>query len=407
MQTSGTRVARVPLERLETLARAESPPADARFALVAVERRWTTERAAAYRAILSWWLASRVVVVGTALAVQALGWPRRSWYPSVARHPFALLTSWDGRWYRMVATRGYLLVPHHQSDVAFFPLYPALLAALHRAGLSLDAAGLLVDNLGLLVGLAALYELARTWLPADAARRTAVYAAVFPAGYVFSMVYPEGLVIAAMALAAVLATRGRWRAAAVAAAIAALARPEALFLVLPLAALARNAWPRLDASGRCRALVAVGAAPAAVAGVALYDWRTFGDATAFSTAERAWGRRLSPLGIRHAVVEVSRVTGPNLWLLRDVAFCAVYVLLLLAAWRAGVPRSWLLAGALIVLLPLETGSFTSDARFGLLALPVYAGAAALGRRRWADVALRASSFILLVGLTATILERWP
>jgi hypothetical protein len=66
-----------------------------------------------------------------------------------------------------------------------------------------------------------------------------------------------------------------------------------------------------------------------------------------------------------------------------------------------------LAGALIVLLPLASGSFTSDARFGLLALPVYASLAWLGSRRWADVLLRGSMLLLLVAGTATVLVRWP
>src|SRR5437588_710291 len=84
---------------------------------------------------------------------------------------------------------------------------------------------------------------ARCWVDQTTARRAAVYAALFPVGYVFSMVYPEALVLAAIAIAGVLASRGRWGGAAVAAALAALTRPEALLLVLPLAFLAARQWP--------------------------------------------------------------------------------------------------------------------------------------------------------------------
>jgi dolichol-phosphate mannosyltransferase len=372
------------------------------------ERVRASERAAAYRAVALWWAVSRMLVLGTALTVQALRWPRASWYPSLHRQPLALLGAWDGRWYRMVAERGYLAVPHHQSDVAFFPLFPVLLGALRRAGLSLDTSGLLLANLGLLVGLAALYELARTWLPQQAAVRTAVYAAVFPMGYVFSMVYPEALVLAAMALAGVFAARGRWAAAAVAAAVGGFARPEAMFLVVPLLVLAARRWRTLGDRDRRRALAAVGAAPAAVAGVALYDWRTFGNALAFSTAQRAWGRWFSPDGVARAVGELARAPGTqNVWLFRDAGLCVLYVLLLVAALRAGVPGSWVVAGGLIVLLPLESGSFTSDGRFGLLALPVYAGLGAAGSRPWLDRLVRCSGVVLLVAASATLLLRWP
>ena len=208
-------------------------PADASARLAAaLESLRATERLAAYRTIALWWLGSRALVFATALTAQALRWPKPGWYPSLEGHHLALLTTWDGRWYRMVASRGYLAIPHHQSDTAFFPLYPALLRAAHATGMSLDTAGLLLSNAALLVAICALYELARCWCENGAARRAAVYAAFFPVGYVFSMVYPEALVLAAIALAGVFAHRRRWSAAAVAAAVAALTRPSAFKLRL-------------------------------------------------------------------------------------------------------------------------------------------------------------------------------
>src|SRR5262249_23327148 len=240
-----------------------------------------------------------------------------------------LLTAWDGRWYRMVAERGYIVIPRHQSDTAFFPLYPALLRAGRALGLSADATGLLVANLALLVALVALYELVRTWTDERTARRAAVYAAIFPVGYVFSMVYPEALVLAAMALAGVLAARGRWTGAAVAAAVAALTRPEALLLRLPLRALAARESRRAESRARLGARTAVAAAPAALAGVCAYEWRTFGDALAFGTAQRSWGRAFELEGPWRAVDELAESVGTaNAWLFRDAAFCVVYVLLL-------------------------------------------------------------------------------
>src|SRR5207237_1362940 len=80
-------------------------------------------------------------------------------------------------------------------------------------GLSADTAGLLIANLALLVALVALYELVRVWTDERTARRAAVYAAIFPVGYVFSMVYPEAVVLAGMSVAGVLAARGRWTGA--------------------------------------------------------------------------------------------------------------------------------------------------------------------------------------------------
>jgi dolichol-phosphate mannosyltransferase len=366
------------------------------------------ERARAYATVLGWWLLSRVLVFTAVTIVQLVGWPRRSWYLGVGNHPFSLLNGWDGRWYRMVAEGGYLVLPHHQSDTAFFPLFPLLISLLGGIGMSPEAAGLLVANAGLVVALLALYELTRLWVDESTARRAAVYAAIFPVGYAFSMAYPESILVAAMALAGVLAARGRWRGAAACAAVGAIARPEAIFLVLPLGALAIRRWRTASSRERAHMLTAVGAAPAALGGLMLYHWRTFGDPIAFSTAQQAWGRRFSVDGVHRAIVELAHSPGTeNVWLFRDAAFCVLYVLCLALAIRVGVPKSWTLAGALIVLLPVWSGSFTSDARFGMVALPVYSGLAALGRRAWLDRTLRVTSLALLTAAAATILLRWP
>jgi hypothetical protein len=354
-------------------------------ASVSIRRRLGEERFSAYRRILVWGIVSRVVVFATVLASWQTRWLEPAGWARQHHDPLSILNAWDGRWYRIVAQRGYVDIPHHQSDTAFFPLYPVLINALHGLGFSFSTAALVLANVGFVVALGALYELARTWLPAAFAERTAIYAALFPLGFVFSMSYPEGLVLAAMAGGGVCAYRGRWRLAAVLAVAATLARPEGLFIALPIAAVAFRRRHEIDARERSSALVAVAAAPAALASVMGYEQLTVGNALAFTQAQKEWGRRFSPTGVVRAVQELLHAHGPNQWLWRDAVFCIVYVVLLLAALRIGVPKSWIVMGALIVLLPLESGSFTSAGRFGLLALPIYAGLARFGQRRFVDI----------------------
>lgn len=368
----------------------------------------TRARRSGHKEILLWWAASRVLVISGAVVVQLFGWPRASWHPSLLRHPLALLGIWDGRWYALIADHGYLLIPGRQSDPAFFPLYPIMLAGLHELGLTLLLGGLLLSNLGFLVGLLALYELGRWWLPERDARRAAIYAAVFPAGYVFSMAYPEGVVFAALALASLFALRERWLACAVCAAAATLARPEGLFVALPICAIVARRWPLLPSLARGRALAAALAAPIALASFLLYLWVVLGDPLAWMAAERAWGRGVEVTGIARAGFELATsVEHDKGWLFRDAAFTAVYLASLWVALRARIPRSWVAAGGLIVLLPLLSGSFTSDARFGLLALPVYFGLGVLGRASWFNHAFLVVSPLLLVAGVFTLLMRFP
>ena len=368
---------------------------------------WATIATVGRRRIFAWWLASRVLVFVSAAIVQIARIPRAQ--PSgFLAHPFALVGSWDSRWYRIIADRGYLVVPHQYSDPAFFPLLPIIERLGTAIGLPDIVTGALVANLGFLAGLMALYALGCELLPEAEARRAAIYLAIFPMGFVFALAYPEGLVLPLLALAALCALRDRWLAGAVCAAAATLARPEGLFLVFPLAAIAVRRWPTASESLRARSLAAVLAPAAAMASFSVYLWWTVGDPLAWSNAERAWGRSFSVHGLRNAFAQLLVAQGNhNAWIYRDVAFCALYVVLLIVAHRAGLPRSWIAAGAATVLLPIASGSFTSDARFGLLAPPVFWGLAILGRRPALDRAVLILCPLLLVAGVVTLPLRWP
>jgi hypothetical protein len=97
----------------------------------------------------------------------------------------------------------------------------------------------------------------------------------------------------------------------------------------------------------------------------------------------------------------------NYWLFRDAAFCALYVGLIVIALWARVPWPWVVAAALTVLVPLASGSVTSDARFGLLALAVFWGLAVLGRCRWVNRSLLIVSPLLLAAAVFTIPLHFP
>jgi hypothetical protein len=211
------------------------------------------------------------------------------------------------------------------------------------------------------------------------------------------MMYPESVVLAALVLALLLALRGRWIASAVAGSIAALGRPEAAFLVIPVAALVYERWRRLPASEQGEALGAVVAPVASAATFPLYLSWTLHNVHAWNWAERGWGRSFKADGIVKAFTGLPSLIGQNHWLIRDVVFAVVYLVLLYVAWRVGIGLAWVVAGLLVFVLPLTSGSFVSDARFGLFALPAYWGLAALTRRRLALAAVLLFSLALLVG----------
>jgi hypothetical protein len=370
-------------------------------AIVETPRSIARVRDAAW--VAGWWAGSRALVLGTAAAMHFFG-PRGVIGHDERAHVLGVLGAWDGRWYRTVAANGYLLEPGRQSDPAFFPLYPLLLRALHGLGLGYLAAGVVLSQLAFLAALAAFDLLTRELFGPTFARRTVVYLALFPLGFVFSMAYPESVVLCAVALAAVAALRGRWLAAAILLAIGSLARPETLFVSIPLLALAlreRNPQKRGVAFG------AVLAPFAALGSFALYLAVTLHDPLAWTHAERAWGRQFTPLGLLRAMQDLPRAVAGNPWVLRDVAFFLAYLALLWLARRAGTPRAWIAAGAIVVVLPTFSGSFHSIGRFGLLAPALYWGLGTLGSSRRADTVIRSMSALLLVGGTVSLAWVFP
>ena len=354
------------------------------------ELAWTPARTVERAWIVGWWAAGRALVLATAAIVGAVG-PRGFTGLAERQHMLGLLGAWDGRWYRTVAENGYLLEPGRQSDPAFFPLFPLLMRAVHALGVGYETAGLLVANVAFFVALFLFEAFTRELLGAVLARRATVLLAVLPIGFVFSMAYPESVVLALVAGAGLAALRGRWWLPAAALAAAALARPEALLIAIALA-------PRARRVHTGPAYAAVLAPFAALAGFAAYLWWTIGDPLGWTHAERAWGRRFQPLGIVRAVQNLPREVTANAGTVRDVVCFVVYAALLAVAWRRGVPRAWVLAGVLVVALPTFSGSFHSLGRFGLLAPAVLWGAALAARGRW----VYAVSAALLVAGVATL-----
>ena len=353
--------------------------------------------------ITSWWAGSRALVLATAAVMHAVG-PRGLIGSDERAHVLGVLGAWDGRWYRTVAANGYLLEPGRQSDPAFFPFYPLLLRALHGVGLGYVTAGVVLSQLAFLAALAAFELLTRELFGEAFARRTVVYVALFPMGFVFSMAYPESVVLCAIALAAVAALRARWIAAAALMAVATLARPETLFVSIPLLALALREH---DPRRRGLAFGAVLAPFAALGSFALYLAVTLHDPLAWTHAERAWGRQFTPFGLIHALQELPHAVAGNAWVLRDVAFFVVYLALLWRARRAGTPWSWIAAGAIVVVLPTFSGSFHSIGRFGLLAPALYWGLGTFGTSRRADTAIRSIATVLLIGGTVSLAWVFP
>jgi hypothetical protein len=357
---------------------------------------------AAHKAIVVWWAASRSVVFAAAFVLHLTHAPRGYFGAGAFHAPFGVLRAWDGVWYGRIALHGYLLVPGQQSDPAFFPLYPLLLKVAGATGLPVVGAGVLLSNLFFLAALVAFHALSSELFDSGLARRATILLAVFPTTYVCSMAYPESLVLVAISAAGLFALRRRWGACAAAAAVAALARPEGVLVALPILGALLPQWRSLRHGERSWAVGAVLAGPAAALSFLLYLGWALHDPLAWSKAQTAWGRSFRVGGLYDAVTGIGHQLGSHAWSYRDLAGCIVTLVLLAVARRAGAPTAWIVLGVAMVLVPLASGSFESDARFALPALPVYWALAWLCARRRVFAAAVALSVVLLAAATITL-----
>ena len=306
----------------------------------------------------------------------------------------------DALWYLRLATAGYR--PDDQS-AAFYPLYPiAVRVASWLPGIGPLGAALIVANLACLGGLLMLHALTRLELGTRAARRTVLFAALFPTAFFLLAPYGESLFLLLTVSAFWFARRDRWALAALAGAGAALTRSAGVLLIAALAVEGFRQWrdgrplvPRLCAAA------AVGVGPLLYFG---YWQISFSDFWAPLNAQRSWQREaFFPVeAFRDAVVFAGRY---QTWWMMDVVVVVIAIAAIcVAAWK--VPLTYTVYAGLSVLLPM-TFTFAnrpliSVPRYFVVVFPISWGlAVAAERRRPPEAAIlvgSAAGFALLAFL---------
>jgi hypothetical protein len=329
------------------------------------------------------WASSRALVLLVGLASSlAFGAPTRGVDPAVP-DALAQLGGWDTTWYLDIARNGYAhdvgQVGEVFTNLAFFPLLPAVMAAFLELGANPFVGALVVSNLAFLGALAGLHALTGRLMGTAAATRATWTLALLPPAVYCSLAYTEAIALACAVLAALLAVRGRFALAGLVAGVAALTRPTGAIVALLVAMLALQA----PGPGRLRrAALAVVPSLLAVGGFLVWMALARGSAMLPFEAQRAWDRGQLGIGLVTAAPAeiaagwelVREGTFTAAWhaTARDVAFLALYGWLLVRLWRAegGLRSPWVAYSLAVIAIPLSSGTITSMARFGLMAFPL-------------------------------------
>nr|WP_323376043.1 hypothetical protein [Streptomyces sp. RB17] len=295
------------------------------------------------------------------------------------RHPLTLLArSWDSVWYLGIATHGYghdlpSREPGPHSDLAFFPLYPALLRAVTALiPVGGDTAGLLISWTGAAVAAAGIHAVGARLHGRATGVALVLLWGLLPHAVVLSMAYTEPVLtaFAAWSLYALLA--GNWLWAGALAALAGLARPNGFAVAAAVLTVAgTELWRR---RGKVSHRLWTGAALAPLGWTAYVLWvgQRKGDLLGgYFEVQRLWGSAFdfghgSLHFVRSMLLHSSRFVFPMALVLVTAA-TVLYALLLLD--RAPLPL--LVFSGLLLLVALGgSGFFESKPRFLLPAFPL-------------------------------------
>lgn len=301
---------------------------------------------------------------------------------ATGHHPLTLLgRSWDSRWYLGIAAHGYGHTLHIRpgvvySDLAFFPLYPALVRAVTAVSpLGGGAAGLLVSWTAAAVAACGIYAIGVRLHGRAVGTALVLLWALLPHSVVLSMAYTEPVLTAFAAWSLYAVLTGRWLWAGTLAALAGLARPNGFAVaVAVLATAAYEIFRTLRRGGKVTHSLWTGAALAPLGWSAYVVWvgHRKGDLLGgYFAVQRGWGSSFdfghgSLRFTRHLILQGDRLVFP-MTLLIVAAAVLLYALLLLD--RPPLPLAVHTAVLLLITLG-GSGFFESKPRFLLPAFPL-------------------------------------
>ncbi|MFC3807456.1 hypothetical protein [Terrabacter sp. MAHUQ-38] len=319
----------------------------------------------------------------------------RIFYPSPADPGYlAVMTGWDGQWYRVIAEQGYpAVLPRvgwggiDMNPWAFFPVFPM------SVGLIMKLTGLpfalVAPALSTVIGFVAMHLLFKL-VDQAVGRWEAIVAVVatcfFIASPAFSASYTESTALLGVVTVLWLLRRRQYWWVAVALLVLSLSRNVVIAMVPVIVAHAVVRWRQGDEGAHPRRFRLAMAALAAYAGVLTWLWPTIvtiatDTPNAYNDTMRAWNieTKIKLYLWWNLLYDYWGVIGQ----VAGVAGVAGFAWLMLSrtSWRWG-PEIWGWAGAYPAYILLVTSTTPSRVRYALLAFPMTLVIAWFLKLRW-------------------------
>lgn len=342
--------------------------------------------------LLAIFVASRIVVLFAVLVAEFLMPRNQALVPGAEGPIIRSLTTWDGWYYLGIAANGYQAdaVAGAYSNVAFPPLYPALIKVL---SLPIPAysgvVAVLISNVAFLLALGLMVRLGTRFVGRRRASLAAGLLAIYPFASAFAMAYSESLFLLVMLAAFLAAERGHRAWAGIFLALTVLSRTQGVALVLPLAIL----MLRQDGWRPKPSILWLALGPLAALAFLAYIASVTGSITAILDASQAWGR----MGIGNAEpgTTIGAAFTPYQGALVLTLLATTFLFVFVRVDR--IPIEYALVPMLPILADMFSGSLESIGRHTVAGFPLLW---ILANRR--SVAIRRGWPIVSVGFFAIV-----
>jgi hypothetical protein len=317
---------------------------------------------------------------------------------------------WDGQWYMKIAENGYKIMGNEldKFGVAFFPLYPIVMSILLLVIKNPHIAGLIVSYLASFFALLFLYRLLREEFGSKISERTIFYYLIFPSAMFLSAVYSESLFLLLTVLVFYFARKKLWLYAGLVGVLASLTKLIGVIVFIPLLIeyilvkkeeIGEKWWTGIDFKIVYCFLPGLGTLM-----YFTYLWKLTGSFFAYFLAEQLWGRE--PFSF-HTFIEIFQ----NLALhgyknsIIDLTFALVFLGMLFFMYKR-LRLSYVVYAALLILIPISSGSLLCFSRLVLMSFPHFIMFAMLGEDKNVHYGLSIVFSVLLAIFTVMFVNHY-
>lgn len=287
---------------------------------------------------------------------------------------------WDAVWWLSVAEVGYVADPQLKAEqnVVFYPLFPLLIRGVNRLGVPLVLASLIVVNGLMLITTCLLYRLVLRRSGVAAARWTLAFWLTFPTAFFGVVPYSEAVLALLSVLAMQALLNQKYISSGLWCGLASAIKNQGVIIGGALLI------PFLTGPRRVRALVGMLCSGLGLLAYMGYLYFEYGDPFLFVTIQKAWRPNLGNPNPLHWILGLVKSSLHSIQLMLSSRSEPIqfYGGRLLDPWLGWWVIFWLpsvkrwhyglfLSSAVMILLPLSTGTVASLGRYVWVILPVF------------------------------------